>query len=118
MATLILGTVGRALGGPLGGLVGTVIGSTLDRGIFGSGSTREGPRVANLAVQSAAYGEPLPRIYGRMRVAGALVWTAGIVESRSTSGGGKRGTATSSYSYSASFAVIVAARAIVRVERI
>ncbi|UAJ08817.1 phage tail protein [Polymorphobacter megasporae] len=118
MATLILGTVGRALGGPLGGLVGTVIGSTLDRGIFGGGATREGPRVANLAVQSAAYGEPLPRIYGRMRVAGSLVWTAGIRESRTSSSGGKRGAATSSYSYSASFAVIVAARAIVRVERI
>lgn len=118
MATLVLGTVGRTLGGPLGGLAGTVLGSAVDRGIVGGGLTREGPRTANLAVQSAAYGEALPRLYGRMRVAGTLVWTAGIREARSVSGGGKRGAAAAAYSYSASFAVILAARAIVRVERI
>ncbi len=118
MATLVLGTVGRALDGPLGGLIGTVVGGSLDRGIFGSGATREGPRVANLTVQSAAYGEPLPRLYGRMRVAGNLVWTAGIRETQTRAGGGKRGPATNSYTYSASFAVVVAARAIERVERI
>lgn len=117
MATLVLGTVGRALGGPLGGLAGTILGGVIDRGIFG-GKAREGPRVANLTVQSAAYGEPLARLYGRMRVAGILVWTAGIKESRQRSGGGKRGPATTSYSYSASFAVIVSARAIDRIERI
>ena len=118
MATLVLGTIGRALGGPIGGLVGTFVGGAIDRGVFGGGTPREGPRVANLAVQSAAYGEPLPRIYGRMRVAGNLVWMAGIKETRTRSGGGKRGPATNTYSYSSSFAVIVAARAIVGVERI
>lgn len=118
MATLILGTVGRALGGPLGGLIGTVVGGSVDQAIFGGGRTREGPRVANLAVQSAAYGEPLPRLYGRMRVAGNLVWTAGIRETRSRTGGGKRGPATNTYSYTASFAVIVSARSISRVARI
>ncbi|MBV8971630.1 MAG: hypothetical protein JO290_05000 [Sphingomonadaceae bacterium] len=117
MATLILGTIGRVIGGPIGGLVGTLVGSTLDRGLFG-GATREGPRLANLTVQSAAYGEPLPRIYGRMRVAGNLVWTAGIKESRQHSGGGKGGPATNTYSYSSSFAVVVAARPIAGVERI
>ena len=111
------GTIGRVIGGPIGGLVGTVIGGSIDRGLFG-GAAREGPRVANLAVQSAAYGEPLPRLYGRMRVAGNLVWTAGIKETRTRTGGGKGGSATNNYSYSSSFAVIVAARSIVRVERI
>ncbi len=89
MATLILGTVGRAIGGPVGGLIGTVLGGTIDRGLFGGGTTREGPRLANLAVQSAAYGEPLPLIFGRMRVAGNLVWTAGIKESRQRTGSSK-----------------------------
>ncbi len=117
MATLILGTVGRALGGPLGGIVGTLLGGPIDHAIFGSGA-RSGSRLANLAVQSAAYGEPLPRIYGRMRVAGNLVWTAGIKESPHRSGSAKGGTATNTYSYSSSFAVIVAGRAIVRVARI
>lgn len=118
MATLVLGTVGRVLGGPLGGIVGTLLGSTIDRGLFGGGTAREGPRLANLAVQSAAYGEPMPRVYGRMRVAGNLIWTAGIKETRTRSGGGKSGPATNSYSYSSSFAVIVSARPIVGIGRI
>lgn len=117
MATLVLGTIGRVIGGPIGGLVGSLVGGTIDRKLFG-GATRDGARVANLAVQSAAYGEPLPRLYGRMRVAGNLVWTAGIKESRKRSGGGKSGPATNTYSYSSSFAVIVSARAIVRIDRI
>ncbi len=116
MATLILGTVGRVLGGPIGGIVGTLLGSTIDRGIFGT-TTRDGPRLADLAVQSAAYGQPLLRVYGRMRVAGNLIWTAGIKETMQRSGG-KTGTATNNYTYSSSFAVIVAARPIDHIERI
>ena len=118
MATLILGTAGRALGGPLGGLVGSFLGGSVDRVIFGSGPAREGPRLTNLAVQSSAYGQALPRLYGRMRVAGNVIWSSGIRETAQHSGGGKRGPATSTYSYSASFAVAVAARAISSIGRI
>jgi len=110
MATLLLGTVGRALGGPLGGLAGTLIGGGVDRAIFGSGAARDGPRLANLAVQSSAYGQALPRLYGRMRVAGNVIWSSGIRESVQHSGGGKRGPSTNAYSYTASFAVAVSAR--------
>ena len=119
MATLVLGTVGRALGGPIGGLVGTFLGGTVDRAILGGGKAREGARLGNLAVQSSAYGEPLPRVYGSVRVAGNLIWTAGIAEAATTSGGGKRGGArTTNYSYSASFAVVLSAREVVRVARV
>ena len=118
MATLILGTVGRAVGGPIGGLVGSFLGGAIDRGLFGGGSGGGRSRLADLAVQSSAYGEPLPRVYGRMRVAGNLVWTAGIAESSQRSGGGKIGPSSTSYSYSSSFAVIVAARPIVAIGRI
>ena len=119
MATLILGTVGRVFGGPLGGLVGTFLGSALDRSILGGGKRREVGRLSNLAVQSSAYGEPIPRLYGTMRVAGNLVWTAGIAEHSSTSGGGKRGGAkTTSYTYSSSFAVILSARPVAGIGRV
>ena len=117
MATLILGSIGRVIAGPLGGIVGTLLGGKLDRAVFGSGKA-QGPRLANLAVQSAAYGEPLTRIYGRMRVAGNVVWTAGIKVSQQRAGSAKGGTATNTNSYSSSFAVVVAGRAITRVERI
>lgn len=118
MATLILGTVGRVLGGPLGGLAGTLLGGSVDRAIFGSGPAREGPRLTDLAVQSSAYGQALPRLYGRMRVAGNVIWSSGIRESAQHSGGGKRGPATNTYSYSASFAVVISARPISGIGRI
>lgn len=120
MATLVLGTVGRIFGGPLGGIFGSALGGFIDRGILGGGGKpREVGRVGNLAVQSAAYGEPIPFIAGRMRAAGNLLWTAGIRESTARSGGGKRGgPATTSYSYSASFAVGLAGREIAGVARI
>ncbi len=119
MATLILGTAGRAFGGPIGGLIGTIAGGFIDRAILGGGgAAREGPRLSNLAVQSAAYGEPIPHIHGRLRVAGNIVWTAGIRETVARSGGGKRGPATTNYSYSASFAVALCGRAIAGIGRI
>jgi hypothetical protein len=116
MATLVLGTVGRVFGGPIGGIIGTVVGGIVDRGNFGGGGGGAS-RVANLAVQSAAYGEPIPIIAGRMRAAGNLIWTSGIKESPGP-GGGKGSSAAAGYSYSASFAVGLAARPIVEVGRI
>jgi len=116
MATLILGTIGRAVGGPIGGIVGTFLGAAVDRAALGGGG-RDGPRLGDLAVQSSAYGEALPRLYGRMRVAGNLIWSPGIREIRAA-GGGKSGGAATSYSYSASFAVALSARRITGIGRI
>lgn len=116
MATIVLTAVGSAIGGPLGGLVGSFLGASLDRAVFGGAGKRSGPRVSDLAVQSSAYGEPVPRLYGRMRAAGNLIWSPGIKETAS-SGGGKRRSGTS-YTYSASFAVALAARPIIGIARI
>ena len=118
MATLILGTVGRALGGPNGGVVGTFLGGSVDRPIFGSGPVRNGPRLTDLAVQSSADGQALPRLYGRIRVAGNVFGSLGIREAVQHSGGGERGPAINTYSYSASFAVAVSARAMNGIGRI
>lgn len=119
MATLILGTLGRIVAGPIGAIVGTLIGGGVDRAVLGGGRPREQGRVSNPAVQSATYGEPIPLVVGRMRAAGNLIWTSGIREAPSTSGGGKRsGSATTSYSYSASFAVALTGRRIIGVDRI
>jgi len=118
MATLVLSTVGRSLGGPVGGIVGSFIGAQIDSSLLGGGRRREVGRTANLAVQSSAYGEAIPRLFGTMRVAGNLVWTAGIDEHSTSSGGGKRGSATASYAYSASFAVLLSARLVEGVGRV
>ena len=117
MATLVLGTVGKVFGGPVGGLIGTFLGASIDRAIFGGPGKRGGTRVSDLAVQSSAYGEPIPRIYGRLRVAGNLIWSPGIHETASRSGGKHSGGSTN-YTYSASFAVALSARPIAGIGRI
>ncbi|KAB7648189.1 phage tail baseplate protein [Polymorphobacter fuscus] len=118
MATLILGTVGRVFAGPIGGIFGAAVGGLLDRSLFGGGRPREQGRISNPQVQSAAYGEPIPIIVGRMRTAGNLIWTSGIREEAAAGGGKRSGPATTSYSYSASFAVGLVARPILGVGRI
>lgn len=119
MATLVLGVVGRAVLGPIGGIVGTLLGSVVDRRLLGGGGgARGGQRQAAPEIQAASYGEPIPVVRGRMRVSGNIVWATPIRETTTRSGGGKRGPSSTSYSYSASFAVVLAARAIVAVGRV
>lgn len=118
MATLVLGIVGRVVLGPLGGIVGTLLGNAVDRRLLGGGGGRGGSRLANPEIQAASYGEPIPVVRGRMRVSGNIVWAAQIRETTMRSGGGKRGSATTGYSYSASFAVVLAARLIIRIGRV
>jgi hypothetical protein len=90
--------------------MGSLLGQAVDRRIFAP-KGRSGPRLSDLAVQSSAYGQPIPRLYGTMRVAGSVIWATDIRETSQTSGGGKKsGGKTTSYSYSASFAVALAAR--------
>lgn len=118
MATLVLGTVGRAFGGPLGGVIGAAVGEFVDRGLLGGGSRGGFERSDNMTVQSAAYGEAIPIVSGRVRAAGNLIWTSGIKETAGSGGGKRNGASTSPYSYTASFAVGLAAREIDGVGRI
>ena len=116
MATLILGAVGSAVAGPVGGALGALVGNRLDNAVLGR--RREGPRLAELAVQTSSYGTPISLLFGTMRVAGTVIWSTDLRESRDRSGGGKGRAATTTYSYSASFAVALSGRAIERIGRI
>jgi hypothetical protein len=116
MATLVLNTVGTMLGGPIGGAIGSLVGQTIDQQLFGPGA-RHGPRLGELAVQTSSYGSAIPKIFGTMRVAGTIVWATDLQEQADTqSAKGQPDTVT--YSYSASFAVALSARAIAQVGRI
>jgi hypothetical protein len=117
MATLALTVVGGAIGGPVGAMLGAVIGQQADAAIFAPRG-REGPRLTDLSVQTSSYGSHVPRLFGTMRVAGTVIWATELKERRSTSGGGKGRASTTQYSYSASFAVLLSARAVRRVLRI
>lgn len=117
MATLILTAVGSALGGPIGGAIGAIAGQAIDQAIF-KPAARQGPRLTDLAVQTSTYGAQIPQLFGRTRVAGSVIWATDLIETKKTQGGGKGRSSTDTYSYSASFAVLLSARAMVRVERI
>ncbi len=119
MATVVLTAVGSIFGGPVGAVIGAAVGVAVDSQIFGgSGKTREGPRLGDLRVQTSRYGSAIPQLFGRVRVAGTVIWSTDLIEARSTQSGGKGGTRTNSYSYSASFAVLLSGGAVGRIGRI
>ena len=125
MAALALSMAGSAAGGAVfgpagamaGRLVGALAGYAIDQVLFGSRQERqvEGPRLADLAVMASTVGAPIPRIYGRARLSGQLIWATNLeemVESRSETSGGKSmgggskvTTNTTTYSYFANLAV-------------
>ena len=116
MATLALQAAGSALAGPLGAMVGATIGNQIDHRLLGSGR-REGPRLGDLSIQGSRYGRPIPRVYGTMRVAGTLIWATDLMESEAVTGAkGQPDTVT--YSYSASFAVLLSSRSAEQIGRI
>jgi len=116
MATLVLTAVGNAVGGPIGGAIGAFIGQQVDQSFFGP--TRQGPRLKELTVTTSSYGQPLPRNFGRMRVAGSVIWATELQETQNSNGGGKGQPSVTTFSYSASFAVALSSTPIDRVGRI
>ncbi|MDA3888201.1 MAG: glycoside hydrolase TIM-barrel-like domain-containing protein [Allgaiera sp.] len=127
MATLVLGAAGAAIGGSIGGailgvsaatiggFIGSTIGSVVDSWIISSlapSQRIEGARMDNLRITSATEGAVIPRLYGRMRIGGNIVWATDFREETKTTtqGGGKGGggggkVKTTEYFYYASFAV-------------
>lgn len=116
MATLVLSAAGSLLG-PFGGAVGAILGQAIDGRILRP-KGRERPRLQDLRIQASSYGTPLPKLFGTIRVAGTVIWSTDLIETRNRSGGGKGRPSTTNYSYSASFAVALSARPIRSVGRI
>jgi hypothetical protein len=129
MAALLLSTAGAAAGkslfgttgAMLGRLAGAVAGNAIDQALFGTRRERalEGPRLADLTVMASTDGAAIPRVYGRARLAGQVIWATNLQEvvttsSETTGGGGKSTgggssnsvtTTTTTYSYFANLAV-------------
>ncbi|WP_066798787.1 phage tail protein [Sphingomonas soli] len=118
MATLVLTVAGGLIGGPVGAAIGSAAGNVIDREVLFKPKGREGPRLSELKLQTSAYGTQIPKLFGTMRVAGSVIWATDLIEHRSTSGGGKGRASTTSYSYTASFAVALSMRPILGIGRI
>ncbi len=120
MATVVLQYAGAALGsvfGPVGSIIGRavggIVGSVIDQELFGSSTHHEGPRIGSLRVMSSEEGSPIPVVYGRMRIAGQVIWASNLIETAATTtqsaagkgGAGGGGNSSTDYSYFANFAV-------------
>jgi hypothetical protein len=97
--------------------VGAILGQQIDGTLFGP-KRRQGPRLGDLNVQTSSYGTQIPKIFGKMRVAGTVIWSTDLKEERSSSGGGKGQPKSDTYSYSASFAVALSSRPLRSIRRI
>ena len=134
MATVLLSAAGSAIGGSIGGsvlglsaatigqAVGAVAGSVLDQTLLGSGSAAvETGRARALRIQSSTEGAPIPAVFGRMRVAGQVIWATRFHEHvRTTTQGGKAtgGQRVREFSYTISFAVGICEGPISRIGRV
>jgi hypothetical protein len=127
MAALVLSVAGGAAGavfGPAGAIAGRIAGALagniIDRSLFAEDRSVQGPRLADLDVMASTEGAPIPRVYGRARLSGQVIWATRLEEVVSTrtetsgGGGGKGGitggggggsVTTTTYSYYANFAV-------------
>ncbi|MEN2975569.1 phage tail protein [Tistrella bauzanensis] len=117
---------------PAGGL-GDAAATLIRRAATGGFEPREGPRLSDLAVQTAGHGRAIPRVYGTVRLAGNIIWARPITETRrvvaseTASGGGLLGLLGAGrllsagrveYDYTASFAIGLAQGPILGVRRI
>ncbi|MCU0234569.1 MAG: hypothetical protein MUE90_11150, partial [Thermoanaerobaculales bacterium] len=142
MATLLLGAAGAAMGGSvggavlgvsaatIGGMIGSTVGAVVDSWIVSSlapSQRVEDPRLDSLRITSSTEGAVIPRLWGRMRIGGNLIWATDFREetetNRQRTGGGKGGggggrVKTTEYLYSASFAVALCEGAITGIGRI
>ncbi|MEM7211891.1 MAG: glycoside hydrolase/phage tail family protein [Pseudomonadota bacterium] len=135
MATVVLSAVGSAVGGAAGGSVlgvssvaigqaaGAIAGSFIDQKLLGSGSVAvETGRAKSLRVQSSTEGTAIPQVFGRMRVAGQIIWSTRYREIATTrrEQGSKNnpGRTITDYSYTISVAVGLCQGPIQRIGRV
>ena len=134
MATLLLSAAGAAIGGSIGGtlagvssvaigrLAGATLGRAIDQQILGTGSgVVETGRVDRFRVTGAAEGAAVSQIFGRVRIAGQVIWSTQFVETVRRSGGGKGMSPkpeTADYSYSVSLAIALCEGEITSVGRV
>jgi hypothetical protein len=137
MATLALAVAGAAVGGALlaagvallgatltgatlGSQIGALAGSFVDRALLaasGHPPAQQGPRLSDLRVTASSEGAPIPRLYGRARLGGQIIWATNFEEQvvqEGSGGSGKGGSlgagsaSTIEYRYFANFAVALA----------
>ena len=139
MASIILAAAGTAIGGAvggtflgvsaatIGGAVGSLAGAAIDSWLVASMAPTQkiaGQRLDTLQITTSTEGAVIPRVYGRMRVGGNIIWATNFREETRTTeqgggkGGGGGGTEVTEYFYFASFSVALCEGPITGIGRI
>jgi hypothetical protein len=128
MASLLLGGIGSGIGASIGGSflgmsassIGWMIGSTLGNLLFAEKQHVYGPRLKGDRFSGSALGQVRPIVYGTCKVEGKIIWQTPYHEHEHTedSGGKGGGTEYTTYTYTRSFAVLLAEGEIEAVRRI
>lgn len=136
MATLLLSAGGAALGGAFGGsfagltsgvvgkALGASFGALIDQRLTGVGSEPvETGQVERFRMMGASEGAPLPRVFGRVRTGGQVIWSSRFLETVNTSrmrgkGGASGSQEVRSFNYSVSLAVALCEGEVSRIGRI
>ena len=99
MASIILAAAGTAIGGSIGGTflgvsaatiggaVGSLAGAAIDSWLVASMAPTQkiaGQRLDTLQITSSTEGAVIPRVYGRMRVGGNIIWATDFREETET----------------------------------
>ena len=85
-----------SIGFAIGSTVGQYAAQAYMQGPSSSQTVQLGARLQNLKVQNSAYGDAIPIVYGRVRIAGNVIWAKEIREEKvtttqTTGGGGGKG---------------------------
>ncbi|SFP48711.1 baseplate multidomain protein megatron [Tranquillimonas alkanivorans] len=135
MATIVLSAAGAALGASVGGSVlglssvvigraaGATLGRVVDQSLMGAGSrVVETGKVDRFRLTGAGEGAAVPRLHGRMRLAGQVIWATRFLEHVESTGGSGKGAPSAptvrEHSYTVSLAVALCEGEIGRVGRI
>ncbi|MBK5934240.1 putative tail protein [Rhodovulum imhoffii] len=135
MATIVLSGAGAAAGAAIGGsvlgissavigrAVGATVGRVIDQSLLGAGSQAvETGRVERFRLTGAGEGTPVGQCFGRVRVAGQVIWASRFHEHVEKSGGGGKGApktpTVTAFGYSVSLAIALCEGEITRIGRI
>ncbi len=123
MSSVILSSVGGAIGGSLGGPfgaaigqgIGTSVGLEVDNEIFFKKKyiPKIGHKLSEVTMQTATYGKMIPIVYGKVKLAGNIIWASEMKEERRDhhqrrSKFGGKVLVSSEYHYSISLAIAIA----------
>lgn len=117
MANIALGIVGAgigaAIGGPQGAALGWSVGVTLAGVVFPPKlDAQQRGRIDDLRVTGSGYGAVIPKVWGKSRLAGNIIWATDLIQRKRDDEVGGKGAPSqqvTTYSYFGCFAVAICA---------